>query len=218
MSYFGNLSVNETIDYCEWADRELGRIFASADGVDVSEILHPLRRLMRYADGVSFDISDMMKEKVIETYGTDFDMNMIFGTENNLKQKIEVIDNTSHIRKELSFALDYAGVGDLSKMEPILRSLERYIKSPDISVSNINVPYEIEKIRAVYYEPLVDKELFDALVLINDNDSEAAVSILERLGSCIVYVSDEFASLFRAITVITAIKDSSYSSNNGVLA
>ena len=65
------------------------------------------------------------------------------------------------------------------------------------------------------YESLVDKELFDALLFVNDKDSSAATSILKHLESYIMYVSDEFISLFRAILVIN---DIGYDSNKVVSA
>ena len=222
--------INGQHDYGDWVGRELKHIFASADGVDVSEILHPLRRLMRYADGIGFDIYDMMKEKVIETYGsTDFDMNMIFGTENNLnpeKSEKDTIDFNHWILKELGMASDYAKSGDVPHLDQLLRAIQRYTADDnvltiydDFCETKIDVLGEIKKIRAGNYEfldSLVDKQLFNAVVCVNDNKIEDAISILKSVGVYVRYVSDGLFSLFKNIMAIPEIQNTDYRSASRV--
>lgn len=200
MSYTGNLNGNETIDYSEWACKELKMIFDNVDGVDVSEILHPLRRLMTYADGVGFDIYDMMEKKGNENYHDDFDMDLICGTENILNRKIEIIDYTSCIKRELSFALDYAIVGNVSEMVSVLRSLKRYTESLGLDVSpKIN---EIENIGH-----MIDEGLFDALVHVIDDNSDPIVSLLTRVERYVGKISADVSKEMDVPGKITVIQN-----------
>ncbi|MBW6461953.1 MAG: hypothetical protein K0B07_02815 [DPANN group archaeon] len=115
-------------DYGPWFNRELSNVFRGVDSNsvesgDLSGIIHPLCRLIKYADGLVPDVYDRIEKKGFEVYGGLFDIKLIYGNIISSDKKENVFDYTGWIHHELKMALAQANSGNVNNMGRILFSI-----------------------------------------------------------------------------------------------